>query len=639
MLTLLTLIGLVVGEADATDELAADAAGASLPADPSADDLAAETTLTDPLADPWFAEDGPAVAPVVEVPRERVAADWAEATPTPAERTAILRRTRLELGLGDLAAPAAVIQATASDEQPERFTALARDLAPGRPAFQFAHALALWRSGDIGASIGAVGATLWAMAVSVPAQLWLVENATVLLAIVMLAASLGFVFLAALQVLPHAGHDMGDLLSGKTPAFAGVAAVVALVTVPFVFGEGLAGLALALFTLAFAYGNPSQRNALALAAMLLIIAMGPLMQTASVVTQLLDRDPVARSVLAVVQGFETQADVERLERAVAEDRAAAHALAYRARRQGLEAASLARLDAIIEQYPADGVALANRGNIERRRDNTAEAIRYYERAAAQIESPTLLFNLGAAYASAFRMEEYETSLVRAQRLDAEAVAALSSLDDAALVADLAFPMSLVRTRLIEAGLSTDHPIGPAIRLLAPGWLGARWFYLPVAFMLATLLCLLFSKRWDHASLCVRCGHRICTRCEETVWSDEICEDCHHLFQYPEATDPSLRMARLQALSERETRIDRLLLGLSLLIPGVAGFAARRPDLAMFGLLSFSWLAAWITWPRGVFADPLLMGKAAFVCFAVPGVLAIVAYVGVVLFSMVVRKAR
>jgi hypothetical protein len=98
------------------------------------------------------------------------------------------------------------------------------------------------------------------------------------------------------------------------------------------------------------------------------------------------------------------------------------------------------------------------------------------------------------------------------------------------------------------------------------------------------------------------------------------------------------MARLLALSKREVGIDRLVLAASLLIPGVAGLASRRPDFAMVGLLLFAWIAAWIAWPVGVFEDPLLMGDAAFLCFAIPGVLAALGYAGIVVAGLVARKS-
>jgi ribosomal protein L37AE/L43A len=221
-------------------------------------------------------------------------------------------------------------------------------------------------------------------------------------------------------------------------------------------------------------------------------------------------------------------------------------------------------------------------------------------------------------------------------LDSDVVAALSSLGDARLVADLPFPDALLRDRFQSLVLSQKQPFDLALDL-APGRLGENEWMTAGGFSLAMLLCLLFANRFDHSSRCTRCGHRICTRCEETVWSEEVCEDCHHLFQNPASTDPSLRMTRLQALSKRAVGMDRIILLGSLLIPGVAGLASRRPDFAMLGLLLFGWIAAWVAWPSGVFDDPILMGDAALICFAIPGLLAVLSYSGIIVASLVARK--
>jgi tetratricopeptide (TPR) repeat protein len=596
-------------------------------------------TAVDPTNDPWLSEQGPAVPKPAEMAREQVIAAWDEAPEAAYARAAALRRVRLELGIGDLLAPARVIQSSATEEDPDIYTAFARDLAPGVPSVWIAHAFALVSIGDIGAATKAMGSAVGSVVHNLSAQIWLLENLTFLLLVVVLAASLGFISLAAVQVFPDAAHDFGDLLGGRrTPAFARCAALAALILVPLSLGEGVIGLALALFVVAFAYGKTRQRSMLVIAAVMLIIGLHPLAQVVSIATTLVDQDPVARSVMAVVAGTETRADVELLEAIVEDDVAAGHALAYRSRRYGLEELSRTQLDALGVQDPSDGYVLAARGNIEMRRGETEAAIGFYERAAAQLSSAILYFDLSQAYAKAFRMEEYEATLVLAQRMDAEVVAALSSLGDADLVADLPFPVGLLHDRFIALGMSQDAQFDLATAL-APGRLGERWFLTASAFLLAVLFCLLFANRFDHASTCERCGHRICTRCEETVWSEDICEDCHHLFQYPAATDPSLRMARLQALSRREVRIDRILLAAAMLIPGVAGLAARRPDFAMFGLLLFGWIAVWIAWPAGVFEDPFLMGNAAVVCLAIPGVLSVIGYGGIIFASLVVRKNR
>lgn len=595
--------------------------------------------IVDPADDPWLSEQGPAVPKPVDQPREQVVAAWREAPEVAYARAAALRRVRLELGLEDLVAPAHVILDGATDEDRDIFTGFALDLAPETPSIGFAHARALVESGDVGGATRAFGATLASVVMNLRSQLWLVENVTVVLLIVVLGAALGFIALSAIQVFPHASHDLGDLLGGRRlPAFARTAALAALVLVPLVLGEGVVGLALALFVVAYAYAKAHHRNVLLMAAALLVIGLHPLAEVASIATTLLDRDPVAASVMAVVAGVEDEADVERLEAVSDEDAAAAHALAYRARRYGLEERSLGILDAIGAREPTDGHVLAAKGNIAMRRGQTDAAIDYYERAANLVDSATLLFDLSQAYAKAFRMEEYEATLVRAQRRDAERVAALSSLDDADLVADLRYPVGLLQDRFVKRTMAHDPQFDLAA-LLAPGRLGETWANTAGGFALAALFCLLFAHRYDHSTRCDRCGHRICTRCEETVWSEDICEDCHHLFQYPGATDPALRMARLQALSRREVRIDRILLAGALLIPGVAGLAARRPDYAMVGMLLFGWIAAWLVWPTGLFEEPLLMGQAAILCLAIPGSLALLGYAGVVLASLVARKNR
>lgn len=592
----------------------------------------------DPVDDPWLTDQAPVVAKPVEVAEERVAAAWRAAPPTDHARAAALLRTRLEYGLGDLVAPARVIAAGATPEAPHVHAGLARDLASGVPAFQLDHAVALFRSGDTGAATLALGETGIALASNLLAQLWWVESLAHLLVIVLVAASFAFFALAAILVWSDAAHDLGDLLSAHTPTFARYAALAALVLLPFVLGEGLLGLALSLFVLGFWYGSGRQRNALVMAAILFVVGLHPVAQLSAITRQLVEGDPVVASTLRVLENHETSADVERLEAAAADDPVAAHALAYRDRRYGLMESSRDRLLSIVEAYPSDYVALANLGNIEHRRGNTAGAIDYYERAAAVEYDATLLFDLSQAYASAFRMEEYEATIAHAQRVDDEEVAALSKAGEASLVADLGFPAFQLRDRfagvLLHSGVESE-----LMGFFAPGRLAGAWYVTAGAFALLALLGLLLADRWDHASRCTRCGHRICGRCEATVWSNEICEDCHHLFRSPENTDPSLRMARLQALSEREVRFDRVWLALSLVVPGMAGFAARRPDLAMVGLLLFVWVAATAVWPAGPFEDPMLMGDTALLAFALPGLLAAFAYAGVVLLGLIVRKSR
>jgi len=589
------------------------------------------------LQDAWLADRGPASSRPLEVEEDQIQKSWRLAPPTAYARAAALGRVRLELGLGDLPVPATLIARAATPQESGSYANMARELAPGVPAFQMAAALAFWRSGEFSAALFALGDSAWSIAASLAAQLWMLENFTVLLLMVLGSASLAFIVLAGLHICSHAAHDLGDVFGASMPMFATYACLGVLLLLPLVLGEGLLGLILALFAMGFLYGRARQRRSLAVAAVLLVTALHPIAELGSIATSLIERDPVASSVLQVLAGTETAADVERLEAAGSVDVTAMHALAYRARRLGLFDASGDHLLSVLQRAPTDFVALTNLGNLEKRRGNTTAAVDYYERAIAQERDATLLFDLSQAYSSAFRMEEYEMILAQAQRLDDRKVAALSSLGDAELVADLGFPMTRLRSRLVALALS-DGSAPSAVAFLAPGRFGENWVVTGGAFALIMLSTLLLGNRWDRASLCERCGHRICTRCDGTVWSEDVCEDCHRLFQYPEGTDPSLRMARLQALSEREGRLDRIWRILSLLIPGVAGFAAKRPDQAMLSLLLFSGAVVCGLWPSGILEDPMLMGGAAVLCFALPGLLAGIGYVTLVVMGLIARKS-
>ena len=63
-----------------------------------------------------------------------------------------------------LSSPLGMILAAATEEDPHLYSALARDLAPGIPAFQMSHVLALWQSGDVGAATGVFGDYRWGAA-------------------------------------------------------------------------------------------------------------------------------------------------------------------------------------------------------------------------------------------------------------------------------------------------------------------------------------------------------------------------------------------------------------------------------------------------------------------------------------------
>ncbi|MEZ4333488.1 MAG: hypothetical protein R3F35_17155 [Myxococcota bacterium] len=608
------------------EPLEADAASATAVASAAVVDAEA---LFDPEA---MAETASSTSP------DRVASAWRAAPPTPHARTAALRRLRLEYGLGDLPAPAQVVLAAADPDDPETGTMLARELAPQMPALGWVHVRDLWRAGAFGEAVRAFGGVVTAATRDLESQLWLAGNAVILAWLVVLATAGGFILLLAAKAFPRAAHDLADPLSTATPGFARAVLLVAALMLPLALGEGVAGFVLAAFVVAFVYADPLERSALVLSAIAWTVALHPLAHWASVAATGLELDPIARSALAVSRGTPTRADLERLEAHFDDDLAAAHAIAYHARRAGDEAVATARLEALAALHPADPVALANLGNVEMRAGRTEEAIALYERAASQTASPALLFDLSQAYSNVLRMDEAELALVRAQHLADAEVAALSSLSDPRLVADLGFPVSTLRARLET--LSVDRtPTLRLVQILAPGRMGRNVRTAGAAFGIAVLFGMLAPSRFDRSSVCHRCGHRICTRCDETVWSDDLCEDCHHLFKNPDATDAKLRTARLQVLARREAWRSRLVAAGAVLVPGVAGLAVRRPDVALLSLALLAWGIAWLRWPAGVLVDTTWLGGLAPVVLGVFGVLALAGYAAIVAASLFVRRTR
>jgi len=580
----------------------------------------------------------PVAVPTPEIPRDRVVEAWRSAQPTSHGRAAALLRLRLEYGLGDLRAPAQVIHAAAVTEDAAEATELARDLAPRMPALQWIHVQDLWHGGERGAAVKAFGAMLWETAHQLESQRWLLANGLFVAWIVSLTTACAFIAMLGLKAFAHAAHDLGDVFSLEMPSFARWALLASIVLMPLCVGEGFAGTVLVGFAIAFLYGKGRERGVLLMAATLWIVALHPLSQWASIATTVVEVDPITRSALAVTQGTGSRADVERLEAVVGEDLVAAHALAYLARRFGMDRQAMADLDAMAERWPADPVVLANRANIEMRAGNTEPAMSRYERAATQIESATLLFDLSQAYATVFRMEEYETSLARAQRIDDREVQALSRLSDSKLVADLAFPLEILRDRMRARGL-VEAPSARLAEWIAPGLLGAGWSATAIGFAVVVLAGWMLSRGFDRSSACTRCGHRICSRCESAVWSDELCDGCHHLFKNPESTDAKLRMARLHALSIRESRIHGLTSLGSIVVPGFAGLASRRPDRALLGLALFAWIVTWVRWPAGVLVDPLWLGALAPLLFTVLGGIAVIGYVAIVAGGLVAIRNR
>ncbi|MEE3330355.1 MAG: tetratricopeptide repeat protein [Myxococcota bacterium] len=551
-------------------------------------------------------------------------------------RAAAVRVGSLHLGAGGAIGPALALIAPAGEPPELKDALLAVRLSPDLPLAHVALASAYWSEGQHTAAFGAFVDAFRAMPRNLEAGLWLVTSAMLMFVAVAALASLIFIAMAGLSVFPRVAHDVGDLVSRDMPGFARAALLGSLIALPLALGEGLFGVGLVLFATGVAYGSSGQRLALGLAATMLVMSLFPLSALSGRLLSMWTADPVAKSVHAVEAGNAGAGDLELLRSVEVEDGLAAQGLAIHARRTGHDDEAYQRYKAILAEQPRNPVVMTNLANLEFQRGAVDEAIRLYERASAVLDSPVLWFNLSQAYAHSFKMDEFEHALERAQMLGEGIVADLSRQKDPSLIADLPIPLTTLRSRMFQA--AEGAAFGSWLRApLAPGYAARDWQSASLGFGILFVLGTLLASRFDHAGTCGRCGVRICARCDGTVWNSLTCENCHRLFNHPETTAPTLRAARLGELRIREARIERAVLVASLVLPGVGGMFAKRPDLAFLALACFSWSVVAFVWRAGAVPDPLVVGAAGSALFMATAVASSLIYAGLVVSGLSIRR--
>ena len=561
--------------------------------------------------------------------RSEIESAWFGGGADLASRARSAHSVALRLGASNVATGARALVAAPDDGRDRiEYTQLAAALAPDVPMIRMAHADALLRAGDYVAALREGSAAFAAIPRNLEAILWLAGSLLCMFAAVLVIGSMVFIVWAGISVFRSAAHDLGDAVSGDMAEFARAALLGSLLLLPLLAGEALMGIVLGFFALAFLYGSASCRRVLALACCGMLLGLYPVTRMAGIALTALDSDPVAAAMHEVVQDSESAVGLDTLVAAETDDWLARYALALRERRVGNLPAALERYGQLLETRPQDPAVLSTLANIHFEKGENDRSIELSERAVGLTRSATLLFNLSQAYARSFRMSEFEAAMARAQELDSERIAVLSGTTEPDFVADLPFGVAPLLSRIIR-GAGGDAFVDPISRIVMPGRLGHNWITTTAGFGLATFLALLAAGRWDHSSTCVRCGRRLCRRCQGKMWNKELCEGCHHLFQRPDTTDTKLRMARLAQLRRRELRVARWTTAVSVLVPGVGGFLARRPGLGFLGLFFFVWTAVLLMGRNGVVPDPLAVGAAAPLAFSVVGGLVAIGYALVV----------
>lgn len=583
----------------------------------------------------------PAAAPDALKPpggyRGEIERAWFEGGRELEARANRVRYRALELGVDNVESAARALIVDSRGEGGLEAAVLAVQLAPDLPIAHTALARAQWSEGEYRGALAEVFGGLAAIPRNLEASLWLAGSLLVMLAAALIIGSLVFIVWVGVGVFGHAAHDLGDLISEEMPTFARSALLGSALLVPLLLGEGLLGLVLMFFALGFIYGGSQHRSTLSMAAVFIVLGCYPVTRLAGTALTALDSDPVAASVLSVMRAVETPWEVDLLKGSDRDDLLAQHALALHVRRTATLEEALKRYEVLLELDPQDPTVLTSLANLRFKKGEVREAITLYERAAVLIDSAVVMFNLAQAYARSFQMDQFEGAMSKAQSINADDVALLSGSGDPDFLANLALSEKGVRDRMLRRARG-DSFGGPVRNAIMPGRLGAGWPVTAGGFALVALLSVLVSSRYEHSSTCERCGRRICNRCDGTVWNSEICEGCHHLFHRPQATDPELRMARLAELRRRETRLEKLALTASLLIPGLVGLLARRPGLSFAALLLFAWGAVAFAWHRGVVPDPLVLGSAGPLAFFLTGVVAALGYLAVLAIGLAVRRS-
>jgi len=588
-----------------------------------------EASVADPIA---------ALPPAV---RTRSLLEEAWQTPDLAARVERTRRTSLELGVWSLDAAARALTVGDHRSSELELAEAAVALAPDLPAAHMRLAAAKWlQGGSPMAALRSAIAGVAAIGRHLEAMLWFAGSGLYLLATALVVGGLLAVLMAGVVSLPHAAHDLGHAASSSAPAFAGGAALAALLLVPLALGEGLLGLALALGGVAGVYGTGRRRWALALAVAGIGIGAFPVARYAGTALAALSDDPVGQAAYSVAQGLATPVELARLRAADGRDPLASRALAIHARRLGNLSEADARYQSLLDAGRSDVAALNNAANVRLELGHIERALELYDRALSRQELPVVLFNMAQAHGRAFQVEDLNRNLERAQQTGGPLMAQLAALqgdDDASgFVVALPLPASLFWSRLLESPAG-ENVAADFRAAFAPGRLGSEPAVLAGVAVGMLLLAGGIRSRTVPSRWCRRCGERVCPRCDPQGTAGELCEGCHKLFFEPEKTDRVLRTQRVAELRRREQWVNRWAALVSVLVPGAAGLLADRPLRCWLGALSFALAAAASLWHDGVVPDPLVAGAAAPLVFIGVAALASAAYALVVWASLATRR--
>jgi tetratricopeptide (TPR) repeat protein len=426
----------------------------------------------------------------------------------------------------------------------------------------------------------------------------------------LLCGALGFLALAAAAAFPRFARDFRSLRELPGPSAGALAASIVLL--PAALGEGLVGIGLGLFAFALVNGSWWRRACTIGAAAMLVLAIHPALELRAERHAALAMDEIAVAAWSTEQGTPTASELARVVRHADSDPLAGRALALRLARQG----ELVRAEERFTQLVGDAAPhdlTANLAAVHLQRGDLDAAIALYEEAAARSQSAVVRFNLAQAFGRAIRLDEQDLALSEAQAIDPDILADLNHRyngQDGAIVAYLPLEAEAVLGR-IDGGPATPTLAAAYRRPLAPGRLGRSSRDATLALGLAALLGL------GLGALLARLAGP----------DEDLYAGIARLLQ-TRGGDSMARMAQIEELRARQTRLERIATVAALFVPGAAGMVARRPLLAAAGVGLFACAASLFVYREGAVADPLALG-------ALPAALVGVGLVGLALLYLLV----
>jgi len=466
-------------------------------------------------------------------------------------------------------------------------------LAPGLPAAWGAVAVS-----DPGAGSGpALLRALLEMERNLDASIWWRANAWHVLAWGLVVGSLLFLVASALRLAPSAAHDLGHRLPGRLPPHAIAAVLASLGVLPAALGEGLVGLAVGAFGVAFPWATPRHRAALLAAIAAGVAGVYPVTAETGRWIAARHADPATLAIRDAEVGDLAPAQRERLARLASRDPAAVHALAVWSKRSDRLDEAWRWLELVDDEESASPVLLNDAANVRLAMGDTGGAIRLYEAAVEHEPDAAVLFNLAQVYGSRIELGRQETSLEAAHATSAGTVRELLDLrGNGRLAVDLAWPVGDLRRRLADAAdgkavaAALRTPFGSG-RLVAGPWLA------PGLLLGMVVVGAAIGRGRQDSRVCGVCHAR---RCEQCVPRRAIgCSVCGAPGSSPPLLDALVGLGRPVAVRA---------------VPGLAGVAAGKPFVGWTAALAGATAGAAVLLRGGVVPDPLVVGQAGQVAF-------------------------